>query len=278
MLAQRQMHYAKLPDADPGGHVAHVKIAMARETADPAHDAKARAEFTRALQMATLGQALAGIAHEVKQPLAAVVTNANAALRWLKAETPNVAEAKLALERVVNNGHRVGETIQNIRAMLERKSPAAAAVDLNAVVGETLALLDGELRAHDVKLVVDLADGLPPVPIDRMQLQQVVLNLVMNAIEAMEATAGRPRVLRVAGKFHDEEAMLTVEDCGAGIAAENMDRIFSPFFTTKPHALGLGLTMCRSIVEAQGGRVHVAALPHGTAFHVVLAANKSETG
>jgi len=251
---------------------------MARETADPVHDAKARAQFTRAMQMATLDQALASIGHDIKQPLAAVVTNGNAALRWLKAETPNVAEAKLALERVVNNAHRVGETIQNIRAMLERKTPEAAAVDVNPAVRETLALLDGELHARHVKLVIEFTDGLPPVRIDRMQLQQVVLNLVMNAIEAMETTAGRPRVLRVASKFHDGEATLIVEDCGAGIAAEIIDRIFSPFFTTKPHALGLGLTMCRSIVEAQGGRVHAAALPHGTAFHVVLAANKSETG
>ena len=248
----------------------NVNVGSNREAA-PVAPAKNRAEFARVTRLTTLGQALASIGHEIKQPLAAVVTNGNAALRWLRADTPNVAEAKQALERVVSNGHRIGETIQNIRAMLEPQTSETAAVDLNEVVRGTLALLDDELECHHVRLETDFADALPAVRIEREQLQQVVLNLVTNAVEAMEPIAGTARVLRVGSRLCDDEVLLSVEDCGTGIAPEIMGRIFSPFFTTKSHALGLGLTICRSVVEVQGGRVYAGAgSPHGTVLHVVL--------
>ena len=242
-------------------------------------DARARAELARATRLTTIGQAVASIAHEIKQPLAAIVTNGNAALRWLSHQTPNVAEAKLALERVVGEGHRAGETIQNIRAMLERNPADAGPADLNEAIGGVIALLDDDLAARGVRAEIDLASGLSPVAIDRARLQQVVLNLVMNALEAMEPVKETARVLRVTSRRSDDDVMLTVEDRGTGIAAENVDRVFIPFFTTKSHALGLGLTICRSIVEGCGGRVYFdASMPHGTAFHVVLAATEPAAG
>jgi C4-dicarboxylate-specific signal transduction histidine kinase len=246
-------------------------ISTRREAGDASEDARARAEFARATRLTTIGQAMASIAHEIKQPLAAIVTNANAALRWLKTETPNVDEAKQALARIVDEGHRAADAVQNIRVLLAPKTSDAEPADVNAAVREVVALLDGELNLHKVTAEIDLAAGLPPVPIDRMKLQQVVLNLVTNAVEAMEPVADRPRALRIASKLCNGEVTLTVADCGIGIDADNLQRIFSPFFTTKPHALGIGLTICRSIVETQGGRVYAeAAAPRGTVFHVVL--------
>jgi signal transduction histidine kinase len=216
-------------------------------------------ELAHVNRMATAGELSASLAHEIKQPLAAMVTNANAGLRWLGRMTPNFDEARSAFQRIVADGHRAGQVLGSVRAMFEKDNGKREQVDLNAVIREVLALLEGELRAHRVIVQTDLLDVLPEVSGNRVQLQQVIVNLVMNAVEAMESVENRPRLLRLKTEVDKmNHVLIRVEDAGPGIDLENIDRIFNAFFTTKVRGIGMGLSICRSIVEAHDGRLWVS--------------------
>jgi PAS domain S-box-containing protein len=234
-----------------------------------------RQELARVSRQLTMGAITASIAHEIIQPLAAVVMNGEAALLWLSNQTPNLPEAMAAMERVVEDGQRASRVIEAVRAMFKKDAEERKLTDVNNVVGQVFGLLRTELQKHDVAVKYELAEELPRIMADPVQLQQVVLNLVMNAIDAMNEVVDRPRRLRVSSGRHDGGGLvITLEDSGTGIDPENVRRIFEPFFSTKAEGMGMGLSICRSIVEAHGGNLSASpAQPHGTAFHVVLPAH-----
>jgi signal transduction histidine kinase len=197
----------------------------------------------------------ASIAHEVKQPLAAIVTNSSAALRWLERSPPDHAEVRAALGRIIDDGHRAGDAIDGIRALFRKGRQGQQQIDVNEIVRGVLQSLAGELKQGEVEVRPELAD-LPTVDAHRGQIQEVVFNLVQNAVEAMSTTADRGRVLRVRTETRGHDAVaVTVEDSGPGIAAGRLDEIFGAFVTTKPHGMGLGLAICRMIVEHHGGEL-----------------------
>jgi C4-dicarboxylate-specific signal transduction histidine kinase len=231
-----------------------------------------RNEFANASRRTTMGVMTASIAHEIKQPLAVIVASANAGLRWLRRSEPNLVEAQGNLDQIVQAGHRITEVIDGIRAMFGKESGKTSAVDLRQLVGEVLALAQGELETHQILLRNDMGDGLPQVMATRVQLQQVILNLVSNAIEAMSSVTGRERCLTIASSLAPQSSVtMTVADTGTGIDPAHLDRIFDPFFTTKSHGMGMGLSICRSIIEAHGGALRVTpASPFGTVFHLTL--------
>jgi signal transduction histidine kinase len=259
--------------------LAELDRARERQAADQARTAAAQLELARVARLTTMGEMAASIAHEVNQPLAAIVTNGSAGLRWLKGKTPDLSEVRGTLERIVGDGHRASRIIGSIRSMLKNKDPERAELDLSDAVREVITLLQGELNRRDITVETDLASSLPLVLADRVQLQQVVLNLIMNGIEAMSPVTDRVRLLRVrtqADGLHG--VLLTVEDSGTGIDSEMMDRIFDPFVTTKPEGMGMGLSICRSIVLAWSGRLLVSrGQHHGTVFQVALPATEQVT-
>jgi len=217
---------------------------------------QAQTDLAHVTRVTTLGELTASIAHEVNQPLAAVVTNAEACLRWLDRGTPNLDEARRALERIIEDGNRAGEVIRHLRALSSKTETEKAPLDINDVVNEVIALVQRELLSHRVSLRTELAPALPMVLADRVQLQQVIINLVINGIEAMQPVTDRPRELVI--RSHPVEAhqvLVVVKDCGVGISAENADQLFNAFFTTKSSGMGMGLSICRSIIEAHGGRL-----------------------
>jgi len=231
------------------------------------------AQLARAAQLTTMEEAAASIAHEIKQPLTAIIMHGNAGTRWLANVPPGIEEAVAALKHIVADGHRATQVIDSMRAMFRKDGgERAELLDINEVVRDVLALLREELDGAGVTVRLELIDGLPQVLIDRIQLQQVVLNLVNNAVEAMSGVHDRPRVLQVTTSVEPpEDVVMTISDSGTGIEAKNVERIFDPFFTTKPRGMGMGLSICRSIVETHGGRLWVSpGAPHGSAFHVRL--------
>jgi signal transduction histidine kinase len=231
-----------------------------------------QAELARVTRLTTMGELTASIAHEVNQPLMAIVTNADTCLSWLASDTPQIDEARKAAERIVRDGHRAGDIINTIRALARKSRPEMAQLDMNDVIAEVLALARSELRRHDVSLDTELSGGLETVMADRTQVQQVILNLVMNGIEAMNAIMDRPRVLRVSSRIDGPDSVLiAVTDTGTGLDPAKVDRIFDAFFTTKPEGMGLGLSICRSIIEAHGGRLWASPNPpHGSAFQFTI--------
>jgi C4-dicarboxylate-specific signal transduction histidine kinase len=237
----------------------------------------ARAQLTQLAQLnrlAAVGELSASISHEIKQPLAAIAANASAALRWLAKATPNMGEARAALERIIGEAHRASDVIGDIRAMFKRAGDDKAAVDVNAAIREVLALVGADLESRRIAVETDLPDGLAAVVGSPAQLQQVLLNVVTNAIEAMDQVAEGARTLRITSRPHETDGVLiTVEDSGAGIDPRDVKQIFEPFYTTKQHGMGLGLSICRSIVEAHGGRLSAApGALHGLALRISLPA------
>ena len=217
---------------------------------------EAQAELARVARATTMGELTASIAHEVNQPLAAVVTNANACLRWLAAETPDLDEARAAAQRIVRDGNRASDVIARIRGFLKKGEPVTVKLGINDVVREIIMLTQGEVLRRDASLLTELADGLPAVSADRVQLQQLLLNLMMNALDAMSAVTDRPRVLRIRTSTYESAAILVaLRDSGVGLNAEQMERLFEAFYTTKPEGMGMGLSISRSIVEMHGGRL-----------------------
>jgi PAS domain S-box-containing protein len=216
---------------------------------------EAQANLAHVTRVTALGELAASIAHEVNQPLAAVVTNAAACLRWLDRDPANLNEARATLRSIINDGNRAGEVIQRVRALVN-KTTDRKALHINEVVNEVMSLVQHELFSHRVALRLELAPALPPVLADRIQLQQVILNLVINGIEAMQPVTDGPRELVIRTRQDEtDHVLVTVSDCGVGVAAEDVDRLFDAFFTTKSDGMGMGLSICRSIVDAHGGRL-----------------------
>jgi PAS domain S-box-containing protein len=226
--------------------------------ADQAEQAlrEAQAELAHVMRITTLGQLTASIAHEVNQPLAGVVANAEACLRWLDRETPDLAAARRSTEWVINDGIRASEVIRRVRALANKTLVEKVALDINSVVDDIIPLVRRELISHRVSLRTELTPALPMILGDRIQLQQVIINLVMNGIEAMEPVSNRPRELVIRSRQDEPHGVfLSVTDRGIGISADDSDQLFKAFFTTKSSGLGMGLSICRSIVEAHGGRL-----------------------
>jgi C4-dicarboxylate-specific signal transduction histidine kinase len=230
--------------------------------ADQAEEAlrKAQAELAHVTRVTMLGELTASIAHEVNQPLAAVVANAEASLRWLNRETPDLAAARRSVEWVISDGCRASDVIRRVRALAKKSDMETVRLDLNQIVNEAITLVERELARHDVLLQTELTPGLPEILGDRVQLQQVIINLLMNGIEAMESIADRPRELLIrSGRDDTGKLILSITDSGIGISAESANRLFNAFFTTKSSGLGMGLSICRSIVEAHGGRMSASS-------------------
>jgi signal transduction histidine kinase len=204
----------------------------------------------------TLGELTASIAHEVNQPLSGVVLNGNACLRWLGGDSPNLDEAREAARRIIRDGNRATDVIARIRALVRKTDEEKERLDINHAIQEVAALADGEVRKNRVALRMDLAADVPPVLGDRVQLQQVILNLVMNGVEAMALVADRPRELVIRSRQHESDKVLVaVQDSGIGIDGQNLEKIFNAFYTTKSQGMGMGLAISRSIVENHNGRL-----------------------
>ena len=232
----------------------------------------AQADLARVARLTTVGELAASIAHEINQPLGAIVANGNACSRWLAKDQPKLDEARRAAERIVRDGHRAGDIIKSVRALLGTSAPDMTELDINDAIREILILTRNELHMHNVALETELTDGLPLIMGDRVRLQQVILNLVMNAIEAMSGNTDETRVLRVQSQRDEPGTVrIAIEDSGPGIAPEIQDRVFEAFFTTKPGGMGMGLSICRSIIDAHGGRLWISpASSQGAVFQFTV--------
>jgi PAS domain S-box-containing protein len=232
----------------------------------------ARTELERVARLTTLGEMTTSIAHEVSQPLGAMVASAGACARWLAADPPAMAEARATLDNIVADGKRAREVIARIRALTKRQAPRKDWLDINQEVVNVLALTEHELRSHDIVLRTDLRGTLPRVAGDRVQLQQVLLNLVVNAVEAMSAVHDRPRELTIVSRLDDPDAVLVeVRDSGAGLDPQRAEQVFEAFYTTKTEGIGIGLSISRSIIEAHGGLLSASAnAPYGAVFRFSL--------
>ena len=227
-------------------------------------------ELTQMNRMATAGELSAAIAHEVKQPLTAMVTRANAALRWLSGDNPNIGRAREALEQIVTAAYRASDIVTNVRAMFGKDTQEKIATDINKLIRTVLGLLYTDLRRHSIESRVELSEQPLPVLGNEVQLQQVVLNLVMNAIESMNSV--EPRVLSIKSESVEHNTVrVSIADTGHGIDIANLNRIFKPMFTTKARGMGMGLAICKSIIESHNGRIWAsAAVPRGSVFHLEL--------
>ncbi|MDA9453778.1 ATPase, partial [Bradyrhizobium sp. CCBAU 21359] len=237
---------------------------------------RAQSELAHVTRVTTLGELTTSIAHEINQPLAAIISNADACLGWMGREAPNLSAARSSVEWIIEDAIRASEVIRRIRALAKKGEIEMAPLDINEVVKDVIALVTRELVTHRVTLRTELTAGLPRILGDRIQLQQVIINLVMNGIEAMEAVTDRTCELLIQSSKNDlGHIHLAVTDCGVGIAENDADRVLDPFFTTKPTGLGMGLSICRSIVEAHGGRLSmVHKSGPGATFQVALPPHK----
>jgi PAS domain S-box-containing protein len=238
-----------------------------------------QAELAHVNRVTTMGELSASIAHEVNQPIAATVTNAQAALRWLRAQPPDLDEVRASLSRIVEDGKRAGNVISGIRALINKVPPRKDRFDLNEAVLEMVALTRSEVLNHGILLQTELAPGLPRVDGDRTQLQQVILNLILNAVEAMGGLDEGTRELRITTEREaDGGVLVTVRDSGPGLNQADVERVFTAFYTTKPKGMGMGLAICRSMVEAHGGRMWASANePRGAVFQFTLPLERDES-
>jgi len=233
---------------------------------------KAQTELAHVTRVATLGEMSASIAHEINQPLGAVVNSASACLRWLAGQPPNLEEARKAAALIVKDGHRAGEIIGRIRDLAKKTPPRRDWLDINETILEVIALARSQAQNSRVSLQTQLSVDVPPILGDRIQLQQVILNLIINAIEAMSATGQESREVEVGYRKHDPRGVLvTVRDSGPGLDPKELDHLFTAFYTTKPQGMGMGLAISRSIIEAHGGRLWATANEHrGATFQFTL--------
>ncbi len=232
----------------------------------------AQSKLAHVTRRTTMHEITATIAHEVNQPLAAIVANGNAALRWLRKTPPEVVEAAANVNQIISDGHRASEVIASIRGMFKKDEHAKVLLDVNAVIREVLELLHGELSSKRISVRTKLSRDLPQVLADHGQLQQVILNLVTNAVEAMGGNPLGSRALNVSSKPNQpDEVIIAVEDSGPGVDPKDLGRVFDAFFTTKSQGMGMGLSICRSIVESHGGRLWASGRrPHGSIFYLTL--------
>ncbi|WP_245266301.1 ATP-binding protein [Bradyrhizobium sp. WSM1743] len=231
----------------------------------------AQAELAHAARLATLGELSASIAHEVNQPLAAIVTSGEAGLRWLRRDVPDLKEVTTTIGHVVAQGRRASEIVTRIRTFLKKAPPQRDILQVGEIIEEATALVARELAKDEVALTVESQHGLPPIRGDRVQLQQVLVNLLINAGQAMSGQPGSRTITLRAGSENSEALAITVQDSGPGIQPDDLPRLFDPFFTTKDGGMGMGLAICRTTVEAHGGRLSVASTPgSGTTFHLTL--------
>jgi signal transduction histidine kinase/DNA-binding response OmpR family regulator len=232
-------------------------------------------DLAHATRVSILGELTASIAHEVNQPLGAVMCNAAACLDWLNRDTPNMNEAHAALDRIVRDGARANEIVRRIRALAKKAETKMAPLMLNEILSEALSFVQHELLSSRVRLRTEYASALPVILGDKVQLQQVMLNLILNGIEAMDTVSDRVRELVIRSEQSEaQQVTVTVADCGVGFSADSADRLFNTFFTTKSDGLGMGLSICRSIIELHGGRIWAESnAPHGAIIRFTLPLN-----
>ena len=231
-----------------------------------------RTELARVVRITTIGELAASIAHEVNQPLAAVVANADACVAWLARDNPDLAEARAAAERTTQGATRASEVIGRIRSLINKTAAERARVEINQIIGEVVALAERQASKNEVSVEIDLAPNLSPIFGDRIQLQQVILNLMLNGIESMTGVSDRSRRLVIRSQMQDaDQVRVSVEDSGSGVKAEIMGRLFEPFFTTRSQGIGMGLPISRSIIEAHGGRLWAeSTVNQGSVFQFTL--------
>jgi len=249
---------------------------LAREERERLRQAQADLEHIN--RVTTMGELTASLAHEVNQPIAAAVTSAHSCLHWLAGEVPNLDKCRAAAERIVKDGTRAAEIISRIRLLFQKGSLQLELVDVNEVIEEMIVLLRGEATRHSISVRTELAANLPHVTGDRVQLQQVVMNLMVNGIDAMKALNGARELTITSKRAENEQLLISISDTGVGLPPEKTDQIFNAFFTTKPHGTGMGLRICRSIVESHGGRLWAANnSPRGANFSLTLPAKFGTT-
>jgi C4-dicarboxylate-specific signal transduction histidine kinase len=229
-------------------------------------------ELAHANRIATMGELTASIAHELRQPLSAAMTNGTTCQHWLSEPTLDLARARRAAQRMIAAAQRASEVMDRTRGFLNKTPPERTRVAINDLLRETLAVIDAELRSRGIDVATELAEPSPSTIGDRVQLQQVVLNLIMNSVEAMSPVADRPRLLRISSRREPSDSVLVaVEDSGTGLDPATAERIFDPFFTTKGSGMGMGLSICRSIIDGHGGRLWAAPAPsHGALVQFTL--------
>jgi C4-dicarboxylate-specific signal transduction histidine kinase len=221
---------------------------------------RAQTEIARIARITTIGEFAASIAHELNQPLGSIVTSGDACLRWLAAKPPDLDEARQAVAAIIRDGTRAGSVLVRIRELLSRGERRRERLDINDVIVEVVALSESELRRNEIALQTEMPEDLPPVVVDRVLLQQVVLNLIINAVEAMRVVSDRARILRIrTQELASANIVVLVQDSGVGLSPKHSDRMFEAFYTTKPDGIGMGLTISRSIIEAHGGRLWALA-------------------
>jgi C4-dicarboxylate-specific signal transduction histidine kinase len=231
-------------------------------------------ELAHANRVATMGQLTASIAHEVNQPITATIATAQAGLHWLDRQPPPLEEVREVLTRIVRHGHRASSVVGRLRDLFKKTTPKMERLDINAAVAEVIEFTRGEVVKNGISAQTHLAENLPAVHADRTQLQQVIINLTVNAVQAMSGRGDLRRELLISTSTNGQgEVLVSVLDSGPGIAPNELARLFDPFFTTKPDGMGMGLSICRSIVERHGGRIWaVANVPQGAAFHFTVPA------
>jgi len=235
---------------------------------------QAQSDLAHVNRVTTMGELTASLAHEVKQPIAAAVTNANTSLRWLAANPPNLEEARAAATRMVNDGRRAGEIVSRIHLLFKKGTPQRELVDINEVIREMIVLLRNEAMRYSISVRTELEADLPPVVGDRVQLQQVLMNLMINGIDAMKDVDGARELAIKSQRTENEQLLVSVSDTGVGLPPQQADQIFEAFFTTKQHGTGMGLRISRSIVESHGGRLWAGDnSPRGASFYLTLPAN-----
>jgi len=240
---------------------------------------EAQGDLARVSRVTTMGELTASLAHEVNQPIAAALTNANTCLRWLTRDRPDVAEAREAASRIVKDATRAADIISRTRLLFKKGTAQREAVGVNEMVREMIVLLRGEATRHNILIGTELAADLPQVMADRVQLQQVLMNLVLNGIEAMREVDGKRELVITSQRAENEEVMVSVSDTGVGLPAEQADQIFKAFFTTKAQGTGMGLSISRSIVESHGGRLWATGnSPRGASFCFTLSTKNESHG
>jgi PAS domain S-box-containing protein len=271
----KHIHSVGKPFFEQSGDVTEyigVSMDVTERKRDEAALQLAQAELARVARLTTIGELAASIAHEINQPLSAISTNSRAALRWLGHEVPNLAEAKQALERTSKEAQRASDVIGRIRVLLKHDKPKYTPIEINDIIKEVVTMTQSALDARGVSVRIDLPPGLPRALGDRVQLQQVLLNLIMNGADAMSLVMSGPRILGLSSRVELSDSILvSVEDSGTGLEAGLSDRIFDPLFTTKQNGMGMGLAICKSIVEAHGGRIWaLPGSPNGTVFQFTV--------